>query len=229
MLPSLWIAIRKIVNPNYRLLRQAFGNKHFTLLDVGAGNHSATRITTHFPRCRYYGLDYTRDYNNDEEDFARMQEFFLVDLRSLDYPQVPDRHFDAIWIVHVIEHLEQGEEVLRRLIPKLRPEGYIYVEYPGKRSLHLPSMHGSLNFRDDPTHVRVYDAGKLAGVLESAGCQVLRKGTRRNPYYIAATPFRVLATLILGKRLSGNIFWDLLGFAEFVYARRKEESQPAGA
>jgi len=33
-------------------------------------------------------------------------------------------------------------------------------------------------------------------------------------------PFRILSFLVRGKKLQGNIFWDLLGFAEFLYVKK---------
>jgi hypothetical protein len=130
-------------------------------------------------------------------------------------------YFDAIWIVHVIEHLDNGDEVVAGLMPKLKEGGYMYVEFPGRKSTTLPSMHGSLNFRDDPTHVRLYSATEIANLAQRSGCEVLSSGTRRNWYYIAAMPARIIGHWLKRKKLQGNIFWDLLGFAEYVYARKQ--------
>ena len=114
-----------------------------------------------------------------------------------------------------------GDEVVKGLLPKLKSGGYIYLEYPGKKSTSLPSMFGSLNFNDDPTHVRVYSIKELSTLLEANGCKVLKGGLRRNIWFIMAMPFRIINTWISGKKLQGNIFWDVLGFAEFVWARKK--------
>ena len=42
-------------------LKRAFGKKPFRLLDIGAGNHSATKAKTVFPNCEYHGVDMERD------------------------------------------------------------------------------------------------------------------------------------------------------------------------
>jgi hypothetical protein len=55
---SIQTAFKKQINFKFSFLNRSFGNKPFKLLDVGAGNHSATRITTAFPACEYYGLDF---------------------------------------------------------------------------------------------------------------------------------------------------------------------------
>ncbi len=203
-------------------LKRAFGNKPFRLLDIGAGNHSATKAKTVFPNCEYHGLDMERDYNNTEADFKLMDAFYEMDLTKLDFSSIPDNYFDAIQIAHVIEHLYNGEEVIKGLLSKIKTGGYIYLEYPGEKSTRLPSMQGSLNFKDDPTHVRVYSVKELTSLLKANGCKVLKGGTRRNAWFIMAMPFRIIKTWIRGKKLQGNVFWDILGFAEFVWARKEK-------
>ena len=202
-------------------LKRSFGNKPFRLLDIGAGNHSATKAKRVFPLCEYHGVDMEKDYNNDEEDFKLMTSFYEMDLTKLDFSSIPDNYFDGIWMVHVIEHLYNGDEVIQNLIPKLRSGGYMYVEYPGIKSTKLPSMHGSLNFKDDHTHVRVYSVKELAALFERNKFEVIRSGTRRNPWFILAMSFRIAGSILKGKKLQGNIFWDILGFAEYLWVHKK--------
>lgn len=202
-------------------LRRSFGSKPFRLLDIGAGNHSATKAKRVFPLCEYHGVDMEKDYNNDQEDFNQMAAFYEMDLTKLDFKSIPDNYFDGIWMVHVIEHLYNGDEVIKLLLPKLMMGGYMYVEYPGKRSTTLPSMHGSLNFKDDPTHVRVYAVKELSALFTANNCRVLSSGTRRNPWFMMAIPFRVVMSLVKGEKMQGNIFWDVLGFAEYLWVQKK--------
>lgn len=207
-------------SPKFLFLKKSFGNRSFKLLDIGAGNHSASKTKWLFPNCQYYGLDLSKDYNNDEKDFAVMEEFYEMDLTKLQFSQIPNDFFDGICIAHVIEHLFNGDLVVQGMLSKLKPGGRIYIEYPGAKSTKLPSMHGSLNFHDDTSHVRVYSVPEVEGILKSNGFTILHSGTRRNFYYIAAMPFRILGHWMKGARLQGNIFWDLLGFAEFVWAKK---------
>ncbi|MCX8472328.1 MAG: methyltransferase domain-containing protein [Sediminibacterium sp.] len=149
-----------------------------------------------------------------------MKCFYELDLTKLDYSDIPDNFFDVILITHVIEHLHNGDEVLPLLIKKMKNNGVIYVEYPGQKSTKLPSMSGSLNFYDDPSHVRIYSIQELKKVFNNNNCSVINCGTRRNYYYIMALPFRLVYSLISGKKIKGNLFWDLLGFAEFLEVRK---------
>jgi SAM-dependent methyltransferase len=207
-------------NSKFIFLRKSFGGGAFKLLDVGVGNHSASKTVSLFPACEYYGVDVNKDYNNDDEDFKVMKCFYEMDLTTLDYHEIPDNFFDGIWIVHVIEHLHNGDKVIEKLIEKLKTGGYMYIEYPGIKSIKLPSMYGTLNFYDDLSHVRIYSVKELAELFNNNGCKVIKGGTRRNLYFILASPFRILGHWIRGKKLTGNIFWDILGFAEYVYVRK---------
>lgn len=216
---SLRIGISKLVNVKFSHYRKTFGDNPFTLLDVGAGNHSASKTKEIFPNCRYYGLDLDRNTTYSSLDFEVMEEFYELDFTTLKLDLIPDQFFDYINMAHVIEHLHNGDLVLPEF-KKLKPNGYFYLEYPGPRSTKLPSMYGTLNFYDDPTHVRIYSLQEIIPLFESNHFKLLEAGTRRNYFYILATPFRILLALLQGRKLEGNLFWDLLGFAEFTFAQK---------
>ncbi|HLP41056.1 MAG TPA: methyltransferase domain-containing protein [Fibrobacteria bacterium] len=208
----------------FKRFHKEYRDREFLLLDVGCGNHSAAKALRYFPKCRYHGLDRSRDYNNDASDFAKMEAFHEVDLSRGDLSMVPEGQFDIVLFAHVIEHLRNGLEVLGALTGKLKSGGKIYVEFPGPRSLTLPSAVGTLNFCDDPTHVRVYDLKDVANVLLAADMRILKAGTRRDPVKLAMFPAGLalnLARSAFGMPLTTDGgMWDGLGFAEFVYARK---------
>lgn len=212
--------IKKRVNFKFSFIRKSFGESSFKLLDVGAGNNSASRIKALFPNCEYYGLDMIRDYNNTDADFAAMKEFYEIDLTLLDYSKIPDNYFDGIWMAHVIEHLHNGDAVVANLLKKLKPGGFFYIEYPGSKSLKLPSMKGTLNFYDDKTHVRLYSVEELREVYLAGNCKILSSGIRRNWFYIILTPVRALLSYVKKGYVEGNVFWDILGFAEYLWVRK---------
>jgi SAM-dependent methyltransferase len=135
--------LKKVVNFKFGFMQRSFADQPFRLLDVGAGNHSASRITLLFPNCEYYGLDMDKTYNNNEDDFRVMKGFYELDLTKLDFSVIPNDYFDGIWMAHVIEHLPNGDQVLPGLIKKLKPGGVFYIEYPGEKSTTLPSMKGT--------------------------------------------------------------------------------------
>lgn len=213
-----------LLNYKFSFIKKSFGNKQFKLLDIGAGNHSASKTKFIFPNCRYFGVDLDKNYNNDQKDFEAAEMFYELNLTSLNYTPIPDNSFDFIRMTHVIEHLSNGDEVIINLLPKLKEKGFLYLEYPGQKSTKLPSMYGTLNFYDDPTHVRIYSIAELNKIFEQYNCIVLKSGIRRNIWNILAMPVRMIVSLFTIGKLQGNIFWDLLGFAEYMYVQKKSDA-----
>lgn len=208
-------------NNKFIYIKKTFANRPFRLLDIGTGNHSATKTKMVFPQCEYHGVDMSKDYNNSEEDFSLMHSFYEMDLTRLEFASIPEKYFDVIIMAHVIEHLHNGDEVIKGILQKLKSGRYMYIEYPGVKSTKLPSMYGTLNFYDDPTHVRLYSIKELSELFVSNNCKVLKSGIRRNPWFIMAMPFRLLAYLIKRKKINANVFWDVLGFAEYLWVQKK--------
>ena len=199
-------------------LHRRHGRRPFRLLDVGAGNHSASVTKRWFPACHYAGVDRDRNYNNDARDFAAMDEFFELDLTRLEFGAIPDASYDVVLLAHVIEHLANGDQVLRALVPKLRPGGMMVVEFPGPRSMRLPSKKGTLNFHDDATHVRVFDAREVAGILRDCGLEIVKAGTRRDWRGILLLPVFAFRAKQQHGYVPGGVLWDLFGFADEVVA-----------
>lgn len=205
----------------FRFIINGFKGKSFNLLDVGAGSHSATKTKSFFPDCNYYGIDITKEYENDENDFKAMSGFYEMDLTKLNFEMIPNDFFDVIIMSHIIEHLHNGDKVIEGLLPKLKKDGFIYIEYPGQRSTKLPHMKRTLNFYDDPTHVRIYSVKEIESIVNNNNCTVLRSGTRRYWPYILLLPFTLVTETLKYGFVPGGVFWDLMGFAEFVFARKR--------
>jgi len=200
-----------------------FRKEPFRLLDAGSGNHAATKLKKHMSKCLYYGIDITRDYNYQPDDFSLMEGFWEKDLTSLQFDDIPDNHFDAILMTHIIEHLHNGDAVIEGLLKKLKPGGYIYIEYPSARSVNFPSKQGTLNFYDDSTHVRIYTLNELKSLLEKSGCSVLDAAIRRDIRNILMMPVKMIHNRIKYGYVMASVYWDWYGFAEFVWARKKPE------
>ncbi len=57
---NMRIAVKRFFrgrNSKFIFLKKSFGNEPFKLLDVGVGNHSASKTVSLFPACEYYGVD----------------------------------------------------------------------------------------------------------------------------------------------------------------------------
>ena len=54
-----------------------------------------------------------------------------MDLEELDFNNIPGNFFDVIIMKHVIEHLRNGDQVIEKLLSRLRKRGIIYnIEFP---------------------------------------------------------------------------------------------------
>jgi ubiquinone/menaquinone biosynthesis C-methylase UbiE len=202
-------------------------NKHLlkediTILDVGAGSHSASITKEWLPNCIYHGVDVSRNYYNDERDFSMMDSFYEMDLTKLDFGIIPNNFFDLIIMSHIIEHLPNGDQVIEKLIPKLKSNGIIYIEYPSFKSTKLPSMKETLNFFDDPTHCRIYSLPEIYNIMMKNNLVILEGGKRRQWINIFLVPFKSILQLFTKGYIRGGVMWDITGFAEYVIAKENK-------
>jgi len=99
---------------HFDALDKYLGAPGFRILDVGCGNHAPSKTKMYYPQCRYFGLDKAPEYNLYQNDFDCMEKFFAVDLEDpLALETIPEKSFNCIIMNHVIEHLKNGEQVLR--------------------------------------------------------------------------------------------------------------------
>jgi SAM-dependent methyltransferase len=215
---QIWLGNPRVLSC-FRMFYRSFRHRQFVLLDVGCGNHGATKAKRFFPDCEYWGID-RELYETDEKDLALTYRRFELDLDRDDLSSVPEQAFDVILASHVIEHLQNGIRVISALCGKLKPGGVIYIEFPSTRSLGLPSVPGTLNFCDDPTHIRIYDVKDVANALLTNNVRIIRAGTRRWVDHMIKGAIRLPAYLATRSPRTAGALWDLLGFAEYVFGVR---------
>jgi SAM-dependent methyltransferase len=205
-----------------RLSRRFPSTASLRILDLGCGNHSVRYVRTQFPGCYYVGVDRSA-HTNTEDDFREMNEFHQIDLDAVGLSVIPDRTFDLVILSHVIEHLRNGPSVVTQAVRKLRPGGTIYIAHPHAASVGFPSRRGTLNFRDDPTHITIYPPGAAARLLTTQGCAILTAGRTRSARNLAMMPLRLALGTVMGWPI-GPALWDLYGFEEFVIGEAPPEA-----
>ena len=206
--------------PSMRLIKKHMRAKKPIVLDVGAGNKSVHRLQDAFPGAIYHGIDRIRDYNNSPKEIALIEKFFEMDLTDLRFLEISDNEYDLVNMSHVIEHLYNGDKVIKELAAKVKPAGLIYIEFPGPKSLTLPSMKGCLNFFDDSTHCRIFSVPEVANILLNENFQVVKCGVRRDFIRISLMPIRICYHLLKYRTPLGSDLWDFLGFSEYVLGRK---------
>lgn len=195
-------------------------NRTLNILDVGCGNHSVRRFKKFF-NCNYYGVDISRNYNNNDYDIGLMSDFYEMDLTKLEFDSIPNDFFDVVYCSHNIEHLYNGDDVVRNLVNKVKAGGILYLEFPTIKSIFFPTKPGTLNFYDDPTHIRLYPLFELLNILTINGMSIKETNVRRRKAQIFALPFLLLRNKLRGEApLPGGAYWDLYGFAEYILAQK---------
>jgi len=205
----------------FKTLDKYISNKtQLQILDIGSGSHSPSLTKQWKPACIYTAIDINQGYNNDEHDIKMMDKFIRMDLTHLQLDNVPDNYYDIIFMSHIIEHLYNGDEVLKQLLPKLNAEGIIYIEFPSARSIRFPSMNETLNFFDDPTHCRIFSLIEICNILMRQKFKILKAGIRRDKSNIILIPFKVIHNFLTRGYIRAGTFWDLYGFAEYVVGKK---------
>ena len=214
--------LRARMPSRFRRFYAEYRHKPCRLLDVGCGNHSATKTMKWFPQCEYHGVD-KGIHENDDVDFAAMASFHDIDL--IEAPEkldaIPDDSFDVVLMCHVIEHLPNGIQVLRKVAGKVVEGGKIYLEFPSVKSLGLPNMHRTLNFCDDLSHVRLYGLGEVANELLTDGFRIIRGGARRDWRRMVLLPVMLACDMAEYGRITGGSFWDWTGCVDYIYAEKR--------
>src|SRR5258706_1767514 len=190
-----------------------------TLLDLGSSDgETLGHIAELRPDLRLFAADKA----GQPGKYPAGCQFQQADLEREKLPW-PDGAMDSITCMHLIEHLHDLTLVLAESARLLKPGGSIYFETLHPRSVAVSSPRGAaagtftLNFFDDPTHVRPVAAGALAQRVRGVGLEVLASGTSRNWLFAAAWP--AMAFLPASrKKFTARIHW--LGWSAYLIARR---------
>jgi len=185
------------------------------LLDLGS---SDGETLTHIAELRPDLKLFSADKYGQPARYPAGCEFRGVDFESDRLPW-PNASMDAITCMHVVEHLRNLGPLLHEVGRLLRPGASAYFETPHPRSLHLPSAKGrfTLNFFDDPTHVRLVELSELMALARPAGLLPANSGISRNWLFAAAHPFFAFLAESR-KKFTARIHWT--GWSAYLVLHR---------
>jgi SAM-dependent methyltransferase len=163
------------------------------------------------------------DKAGEPEKYPAGCEFRRADFERDSLPWA-DGSIDTITCMHLVEHLEQLDVLLREIARLLKPSGQVYFEMPHPRTLTLPSLREAaipftMNFHDDPTHVRLVTTRELAEAARKAGLRVEAEGVSRN-WLFAASHLLYLWLPPSRKRFTARVHW--LGWSAYLVARQPQ-------
>jgi len=197
------------------------------LLDLGSSDGETLRHMAELrPDLRFHAVDKA----GLPERYPAGCAFVRADLERDPLPW-PDATFDAITCMHLVEHLQRLDRLLNEVARLLKPGGRVYFETPHPKTLHLPSartfapaVNFTLNFHDDPTHVRVVTVAELTRELEQRGLVILGAGVSRN-WLFALSHWLLRWGPPTRQRLTACVHW--LGWSAWVAAQRPSHVAPA--
>ena len=134
------------------------------LLDIGCGNGQF------LDRMRQLGWEVV-GVEPDELAVSVARERYGLEVfqGSLEEAKFPDRHFDAITMNHVIEHVPDPIGLLKECRRVLRPGGKLVVVTPNIKSVGRRMFNGAWLHWDPPRHLFLFSSQALRESAERAG------------------------------------------------------------
>lgn len=199
-------------------------HKGAIVLDIGCGNGRIQKFIKQYrPDLRFISVD---KYDFSKE--VSFETFFKVDISTEVLPIVDDS-VDAVFCVHVLDHIISYDLVLSEIKRVLKSSGSIYIEVPSTRSLYVPSFGmlkgpGTINFYDDPTHIRPFTRQSLSCIGKRIGTKQLRTGFARNWAYCLLAPMIILYSLIKRDRqMFGTVLWSIVGWSVYLWGKHVDK------
>jgi SAM-dependent methyltransferase len=193
--------------------------KNGSLLDLGSSDgETLCHMSELRPDLSFFSVDIA----GPPARAPRNTSFERADLES-ERLSWPDGSFDSITCMHVVEHLRTMRNLWHEIGRLLKPGGRVYIETPGLKSVTTPSppepLRGkiTLNFYDDPTHIRPVPIGSLVGAANDVGLTVRATGHSRNWLFAAAYPLLSLLPMTR-KRYVAKLHW--IGWSVYLIAEK---------
>ena len=135
-----------------------------TLLDFGCGSDAFLN------HARRRGWDTTGvDFSPQAVESARGSGHKAYLLSDQLWKSLPDQSFDLVRMSHVLEHLYDPLDILRRLASKMKPGGVIHIALPNPQSLSARLFGARWFSLDSPRHIMLFTPARLRQLLVEAG------------------------------------------------------------
>jgi 2-polyprenyl-3-methyl-5-hydroxy-6-metoxy-1,4-benzoquinol methylase len=137
------------------------------VLDVGCGRGVLLREF----RRRGWEVQGT-ELSEQAASYARNTLNIPVEIGSLETLQFPAKHFDAITLWHVLEHVANPRALLAEINRILKPDGVLLVAVPNFDSLEARVAKDKWFHLDVPRHVTHFSQATLERALNENGFEV---------------------------------------------------------
>lgn len=135
-----------------------------TVLDVGCACGDLGVALRQHKSCKMHGLEYNSESVIIAQGTGAYEQVRQVDLNLLSDNQYPEyaRKFDWIILGDVLEHVYNPQEVLRKMLAYIKPEGRFLISLPNlaHASIKAGLLLGDFTYTDvgllDSTHIRFF-------------------------------------------------------------------------
>ena len=214
-----WARLRLFPRLDTRAAFVAGVPRQGNLLDLGSSDGETLR---HFAELRPDLRWHAADIAGEPGSYPAGCEFQRANLERDRLPWA-DGSMAAITCMHLVEHLQDVRFLVKEVSRLLAPGGRVYFETPHPKTVEIPSPPGkaagtfTLNFFDDPTHVRVVTTAALGELARGEGLEVESEGISRN--WLFAASYLVYQFLpASGRKFTAQVHW--LGWSACLTARR---------
>lgn len=107
-------------------------------------------------------------------NFARMnaQNNRIKTYNSLD--ELNKKKFDVITMIHVIEHLKNPVNFLKKITNNLKKNGYIIIETPDFDSAMARKYNKKFRLLHDKTHISLFSSESLIRLIRDTGLEIIK-------------------------------------------------------
>lgn len=144
-----------------------FGNGN--ALEIGFGN-AQRLLRLRRAGWRVYGIELTEEAVSTAHRLMPDGTFEVSSLETLDLPQ---ESFSYILLYHVVEHISDPVDALRKVRALLRPQGRVVVAVPNASALARKFFRSHWQGYALPEHLFHYESRHLVKLLERSGFQVV--------------------------------------------------------
>jgi len=188
-----------------RLIRYAPLTIRSEVLDVGCGQGIFLEEVRRAYGCAIAGCDTSdKGLADMSPEPRRAIDFRKGEIGEVDFPE---RHYDMVVALHVLEHVPDAAEFVRQSWAKVKPGGILAVEVPHYDSIVRRIWGRWWSAHEAPYHVHNFTRDSMLRTLDDAGVPA--------PTYIRSVPLfpEMTGTVVmLFKRLlvGDNIFFKLM-------------------
>jgi len=200
------------------ILQKHYPNKTIhRMLDFGCGCGLETFTLQRITNIPTFGIDVNTDFDVDTSK--------VVELRHYDGAVIPypNAHFDGVYSFHVLEHVENMDQVLSEVTRVIKPGGFGYFGVPNKSRLFayfgIPGKSFFRNVRKNFRDLKYRIMGRFsnehgahAGFRESVFVDILAKYFSKvipvtdEYYFVKWKKYQKFQRWLWHTRL-GNIIW----------------------